>query len=264
MLALSKGNYTGKVVDNISQNGIIINTVHYALEDENIGLHYHENPHICFLLQGGDKERRKGSSYLRKSGDIFFYSAGEEHASVTRSRFTKSMIIEFENRFLKKYGFDEAQFETAIKTNANIKFSMLKILKELSKHDDCSELTIQMLVMSFCNLSDNQQKKPTPKWVQIIKELLNAKWNQPVTLDELSLATSIHPVTISKYFSKYNHCTLGEYLRKLKIENSIPLIKDSTLSLTEIAYHCGFADQSHFIRVFKDTTGFLPKDFRKV
>jgi AraC family transcriptional regulator len=55
---------------------------------------------------------------------------------------------------------------------------------------------------------------------------------------------------------------LGEYLRKLKVQKSIALIKNSELPLTEIAYLCGFSDQSHFTKVFKETLGFLPKEFR--
>jgi AraC family transcriptional regulator len=80
----------------------------------------------------------------------------------------------------------------------------------------------------------------------------------------LSRATEKHSITISKHFRKYFSCTLGKYLRKLKVEKSIPLIKNSPMSLTEIALHCGFAEQSHFTRSFKQMTSFLPKDFRNI
>jgi AraC family transcriptional regulator len=42
------------------------------------------------------------------------------------------------------------------------------------------------------------------------------------------------------------------------------MLKNTRLSLTEIAYTCGFADQGHFTRTFKAATGFLPKTFRKI
>ena len=41
------------------------------------------------------------------------------------------------------------------------------------------------------------------------------------------------------------------------------MLKREEMSLTEIAYDCGFADQSHFIRVFKNTVGVTPFSFRK-
>ncbi len=67
----------------------------------------------------------------------------------------------------------------------------------------------------------------------------------------------------SKHFRKYFSCTLGEYRRRLMVKQSIPLIRESRLSLSEIAYSCAFADQSHFIRTFRQVTGFRPKDFRR-
>lgn len=97
----------------------------------------------------------------------------------------------------------------------------------------------------------------------LLKQLLHDKWNEVLSLQEIAGLVGAHPVTISKNFRKYFHCTLGTYQRRLKIEKSIDLIKNSTLSLSEIAFYCGFTDQSHFIRNFKELTGFLPKDYRK-
>ncbi|MFV8347795.1 AraC family transcriptional regulator [Flavobacterium sp. ZB4P13] len=38
----------------------------------------------------------------------------------------------------------------------------------------------------------------------------------------------------------------------------------NSASLTDISFECGFADQSHFIRTFKQQTGFLPKKFQNL
>ncbi len=105
--------------------------------------------------------------------------------------------------------------------------------------------------------------RDSPIWVIRLKELLHDNWNKEMSLAEISQIVQVHPVTVSKYFRKYFSNTLGEYRRKLKIEKSINLIKNSNKSLSEIAYNCNFSDQSHFIRNFKTHTGFLPKDFRR-
>ncbi|RDC58741.1 helix-turn-helix transcriptional regulator [Adhaeribacter pallidiroseus] len=95
-------------------------------------------------------------------------------------------------------------------------------------------------------------------------EILQDKWNEPVTLPELASLTQVHPVTISKHFTRYFACTLGEYRRKLKVNKSLALLRNPHLSLTDVALECGFADQSHFIRIFKEMTGWLPKHFKKL
>jgi AraC family transcriptional regulator len=264
MFVLSKGKSTGKIVNSLNDNGVIINTVHYSVEECHQGKHSHENPHICFLLQGGDIESRNNRSYERKTGDIYFYYAGETHASISRPRISKNTNIELGKTFLGKYALSEPQIERAVKDNPDAKFLILKMQQEMLIDDACSRAAIQTLLLNLLDFSKNSYPRSTPRWVRVLDDLLNDKWNEPVTLQELSTATETHPTTISKHFRKYFFCTLGEYLRKLKIDKSIPLIKNSPMSLTEIALYCGFADQSHFTRNFKQLTGFLPKEFRNI
>lgn len=264
MFALGKGESTGKIINSLSNNGVIISTTHYLVEECGQGMHYHENPHLCFLFQGGDIERRNNLSYERKTGDVYFYYSGEKHASISRKSVSKNTNIEFEKTFLETHKISESQIEKAIKNNLDAKFLILKIQQEMLIDDDCSRLAIQTLLLNLISCSKNSVDESDPEWVRTLDDLLNDKWNEPLTLEELSIATGKYPTTISKHFRKYFSCTLGEYLRKLKINKSISLIKNSQMSLTDIALHCGFADQSHFTRNFKRLTGFLPKEFRNI
>lgn len=264
MFVISEGKSTGNIVNSVSGNGIIISTTHYSVEECNHGAHYHENPHICFLLQGGDIESRNNHLYERKTGDIYFYYAGEMHASISRKSISKNTNIEFGKAFLQKYAVSESQIDEAVNNNLDAKFLILKMQQEMLVDDSVSQLSIQTLLLDLINASNNSRNPSAPRWVQVLDDLLNDRWNEQVTLNELSVATETHPVTISKNFRRYFSCTLGEYLRKLKIDKSIPLIKDSGMSLTEIAHHCGFTDQSHFTRNFKQMTGFLPKEYRNI
>ncbi|HWK05009.1 MAG TPA: AraC family transcriptional regulator [Puia sp.] len=93
---------------------------------------------------------------------------------------------------------------------------------------------------------------------------MNDRWNELLSLQDLSVVVGVHPVTISKHFSRYFNCTLGQYMRKLRINKAISLVKSSGTSLTDISYECGFADQSHFIRTFKHMTGFLPMQYQRL
>ena len=74
----------------------------------------------------------------------------------------------------------------------------------------------------------------------------------------------LHPTYLSREFSKYfDNLSFGDYIRKLRIEKSIALLKDQKYSLAEIAYLTGFSDQSHFNRIFKLHTGKSPAHYRK-
>jgi AraC family transcriptional regulator len=150
-------------------------------------------------------------------------------------------------------------------SNANIKGIAERMYRELLFNDDHTADSVKMLFLEFASLSRvmGSMKKP-PAWVNIVHELLNDKWNETITLKELSLASGVNRITISKHFPAYFACTLGSYLRKLKVERSLSLIKNDGTSLTQAAYCCNFSDQSHFIRNFRTYTSLSPKQYQKL
>jgi AraC family transcriptional regulator len=136
------------------------------------------------------------------------------------------------------------------------------VYKELLIRDDVSQLNSQAILLSLVqNCKDRSGKRPG--WAEKLDQFLKANLDRTLSLSLLSAEVGVHPITISKHFSKYFSCSLGEYIRKLRTERALELIKTSSLSLTMIGTGCGFTDQSHFIRTFKHYTGFLPKEFRK-
>jgi AraC family transcriptional regulator len=109
-----------------------------------------------------------------------------------------------------------------------------------------------------------KSENASPVWIKSIKEILHDRWNESISLQELAHSLGLHPVTVSKHFPRYFNCTLGEYMRKIKIEKAIAQISKDEFSLTQVAHNCGFFDQSHFIRAFKQATGFLPGAYKKL
>lgn len=205
----------------------------------------------------------KTSTYSKKEGSIFSYFSGEKHRWISCKPISKSANIEIGSDFLKKYGLSENSIKDNIYRNIEAKSIILKMQKEMMIHSIESTTTIHSLLLELVSDSNESQAKHIPYWTISLNELLHDNWNERMTLKEMSETIGVHPVTISKFFRKYFACTLGEYQRKLRIEQSIQLIKNSNLSLSEIAFHCGFSDQSHFTRNFKKMTGFLPKHFQK-
>ncbi len=142
---------------------------------------------------------------------------------------------------------------------------ILKIYHEMKFVDQWVDLAIEdYLNCIFSGLFQwkSLQTSTLPNWVKQVREIIHRSHGEQITLRRLSSETGIHPVHISQEFPRYFHCHLADYIRKTKINKSLPLF-DSELSITEIAYTCGFADQSHFIRCFKKITGFTPLKFRR-
>lgn len=106
----------------------------------------------------------------------------------------------------------------------------------------------------------------TPAWARELKEIIQDQidTNLALSLKEISKNLNVHPSYLSREFSKhFDHQSFGDYIRKLRIEKSIQLLKDPKYSLSEIAYLTGFSDQSHFTRIFKKHTGENPSSYRR-
>lgn len=261
-LALNQGRYQREVVKLPRIGSCLYLTTHHETAATDL-LHYHETAHLSFVLNGGVIDKRKSSEDERISGELMFFRAGEPHQSIYRGFPVRNINIELNSGFFLENQIDERSLSDSFVKTPNAKFSMLKIYKELSANDEFSDSSIELLLLNLINYTDFQEKI-RPVWLNKIVELLHDNWNQEISITDLANVTKVHPKTISKHFPRYFNCTLGEYRRNLKVEKALSLIKSSKLSLTEIAYECGFYDQSHFTGIFKQLTGLRPKQFKKL
>lgn len=224
--------------------------------------HSHEKIHLSLILQGGNLESRKREDIQVSTGAIILYHEEELH----RNRYTlfpsKNLNLEFDKAFFKKEDLNFNGFVLSKTRNPDNLFNLLKIYHELYLNDSYSSESIFFSLLAL--FAKKGQSSLKPSWLNNLKEILEDRWNEFVLLDELAKQINVHPVTISKYFRKYFHCTLSDYMRKIKIEKAVYLLMNTRKSITEIAFLCGFSDQSHFIRVFKAYVGFNPKRFRKI
>lgn len=228
------------------------------------GWHSHDNAHITLFLKGGTTEKRKNFSETVGPGSLLFYHSEELHLNQNTLFPSKNINIEIEENLLKELQLSEATIEKSIQNTTLTKFIILKIFKESLVADTFSGDTITMLFSQLSNTSHLERFEKSPFWVKSLNELLNDCWNENPNLQDLSQILNLNPITISKHFPKYFGCTLGEYMRRIKINRSLSLIQSKNTNLTEISFQCGFSDQSHFIRTFKNQTGFLPKQFQKL
>jgi AraC family transcriptional regulator len=80
----------------------------------------------------------------------------------------------------------------------------------------------------------------------------------------VALDAGVHPVSLARAFRHHYGCTVGEYIRRLRIRYACDRLLGSDDSLVEIAYAAGFSHQAHLSRTFKRTLGLSPSQFRRL
>jgi AraC family transcriptional regulator len=144
-----------------------------------------------------------------------------------------------------------------------------RLYREFRNWDDLSPLAIEglalELVVEVCrNYRTRPHGRTPPPWLRRVEELLRAHFTETLTLDDIAQAIDVHPAHLARVFRQHRHCTVGHYVRGLRIEWACRALSASDLPLSQVALATGYSDQSHFSTAFKRHTGITPAEYRKV
>jgi AraC family transcriptional regulator len=101
-----------------------------------------------------------------------------------------------------------------------------------------------------------------PGWLRSAVELLQDRYREALTIAEIAAAVGVHPIHLARTFRRHLRCTPGEFARFRRLERAASLLVRTAHPLAEVALSSGFADQSHFSRVFARYFGLPPGEYR--
>lgn len=97
---------------------------------------------------------------------------------------------------------------------------------------------------------------------EMLTDLINAHYAEPLTLPRLAELAGIHPSTANKTFREVLGIPVNEYLTRYRLAQAMQRLADTDDPILQIAYECGFGSSSRFYDLFKHRTGTTPKLFR--
>ena len=101
-----------------------------------------------------------------------------------------------------------------------------------------------------------------PRWLGSAVELLQDRYREELTIAEIANAVGVHPIHLARTFRRHLRCAPGEFARFRRLEQAASLLLRTAQPLAEVALSSGFADQSHFSRVFARYFGLPPGKYR--
>lgn len=250
----------------IKLEGTILTEVEYTSNIAQLPWHYHENVLFYYHLRGRLDEVNKKKTVHCSPGTLLFHHWQDPHYDKNFSSDASFFHIEIESKWFSQHHVKASILEGSIHLeNPVLNPLFLKIHQEIKINDDTSQLSVDgLLLQSIAEITrmSSVEKFRTPGWAKKIKEIIHDRIGEKITLDILSLETGIHPVHLSKEFPKYFGTGFGQYIRNVRIQKATQLLTQKHLSLTDIAYQCGFSDQSHFIRCFRNAIGVTPHAYK--
>jgi AraC family transcriptional regulator len=263
---LTGGSFYGSVLGKQKVGGAIFTEIRHSNE-RRLPAHSHELPFFC-LFFGGDYAEKYGRRDVQfRPFTLSFRPAGELHQDAVGPRGASMFGIEVERSWQERmdplrnslrtgYDFEGGEpLWLALKLYVGTRAS----LAGFDLHID--SLTAELLGSMSCQ---SERCTIAPHWLRLVRERLNSDFRQRLSIDELSLEAGVHPVHLSRIFRRFSGRGIGEYVHRLRVREACERMLDREVSLADISFELGFADQAHFSRVFRAIAGVSPGAFRRM
>jgi AraC family transcriptional regulator len=266
MKLLQSGQHFGTAKQILRLGGIILTEAGYMPRIE-VPWHFHENAYFFYHLKGHLDEVNKKKSLTCTPGTLLFHNWQDPHYDKKFSTDALFFHIELEKNWFERHQVDPAIQEGSMRLENPAFRSVFQTIHRESKiNDNITQLSVDgSLLQAFAMMMRHAKRERSgiPAWVKKAREILNDSDPDELSLQQLSRETGIHPVHLSREFPKYFNAGFGDYIRNIRIGKAAEHLTNSDLSIAAIAYHCGFADQSHLTRCFKSVHGLTPLKYRK-
>lgn len=250
-------------------------------------LHYHEEYELNLILNAAGAKRIVGD-HIEVISEVelvlvgpnlyhawFTHKCESEQITELTIQFHKDL---FEDRLLRrnqlsfiKIMFDKAQRGILFPpdTIERLKSRLLQ-LKQKNGFDSVLELfsilhdlsiSRNMRTLSDAS-SDNERFNHNSRRIEKVFEYLNTNYSRSITLSEVAKVANMPDASFSRFIKKRIGSTFIDSLNEIRLGHATRMLIDTTHSVAEIAYKCGFNNMSNFNRTFKKRKGCTPKEFR--
>ena len=103
----------------------------------------------------------------------------------------------------------------------------------------------------------------TSRRIKKLKDYIDAHFNEEIRIEVLADMVGMTPNALSRFFKQRTNRSISNYINEVRLGHATNMLADSTMSIAEISYRCGFNTISNFNRIFKNIKEITPKEFRE-
>jgi AraC family transcriptional regulator len=234
-----------------------------------IPVHEHANAFFCLLIEGCCTQSWAGRTWTARPLTLTIFPAGLAHANRWHDLGGQVLHVELAPPWLERLRGPTAVLDhPADYEGGPLVWLARRLFAECRCQDDVSPLAMEGLVLELlaeCSRSplESSPIRP-PRWLDRARELLRDRFFEGLSLGEVAAEVGISADHLARSFRRCHGCTMGEYVRRLRVEFACRRLAASEAPLVEVALEAGFTDQSHFTKTFKRHMGVTPAAFRNL
>lgn len=230
--------------------------------------HTHEIAHISFILQGGYTERQLRQSWNCRTSTLIFHPFELTHSLDFDNTETRIFTINIKPRWFDYVGEKPEVLNRPTYFYGGLPVCLTtRLFSEYQRSNSASILAVEGLVFEMIAAAADTRggagERRHSRWLKQARDFLHAEFAGNPTIEDVAAVAGVHPSHLARVFREQMGCTIGEYVRRLRVEFASRQLAATDASLGEIALAAGFADQSHFSRNFRKYLGVSPGEYRK-
>lgn len=144
--------------------------------------------------------------------------------------------------------------QLVLKQDFEVIIGLFEILSLLSENSDYNTINIE----TYTPTNDTFKKDRLSDVYQYIKD----NYKKDISLDEISEIANLTPTSFCRMFKSKTRKNFIEYLNEIRVSNACKHLIETDMSVSEIAYECGYKTVSNFNKLFKKITGNTPKEYK--
>jgi AraC-like DNA-binding protein len=229
-----------------------------------LGSHDHANACLHFVMQGLYTESTTGGAIAVPPGRALLKPPRLRHWNEFRTG-ARTLRLDFSPEACSDHtAFPDMPI---VREDARVTRTCSSILEEIEEQDECCDLAVQGLcfeVLAHMLRSPRSRRRRAVRTSTMTQceELLRDRYREPLSFTALSAELGVSRSHLATSFRRGYGCTLGEFVRGLRVEYVIDQLRSTRRLLSDIALAAGFSDQSHCTRVFRARTGCTPGEWR--
>src|SRR5713226_6232217 len=266
VINLNPGCFYGHIVRRRDVCGFTLSESRYA-PGTKISAHSHSRAYLCILLNGSYCEEYDRRDRYCSASTVIFHPAGEVHSDHLLSAGGTIFRFEIGREWLNTTRGDSRSWDEPLElAGGSVACLATRLYAEFTRMDVFSPLVIQGMVLEILGRTARQTQRTEdgrPVWLKRVTEFLHECPPEELTVAKVADSATLHIVHLARVFRRLCGCSVGEYIRQLRIEYAAHELRSSQRTLADIAAGAGFSDQSHFCRTFKLSTGATPAQYRR-
>jgi AraC family transcriptional regulator len=226
--------------------------------------HAHTASFLLFVRHGGFIERHGQQRDDCRRFTCIYRPAYDEHANEFDDEGAMLTAIDLSAAWLERLrdaGFPGERFQ--FRSPLVDQFGG-RLDAELAAPDSMSEMIIESLATEVIVFASRLAKNSGGSNARAdrARRMIEEQFESPLSLSGIAHEVGVHPVHLARQFRASQGCTVGEYIRRVRVAFARSELAMTDKPITDIAFSAGFCDHSQLTKTFKRITGQTPTAFR--